>query len=185
MPKAKWGAGDKALTAGDIDGAERSESRVRYSGPTIIPSGTYRWVIQYMKQTESAAKNPMIEVMLTLDSTWKKNHAEFEGFPMWDRITVIESTKEKLANFLDSIGATGSDLLDKCILDEGNRITKLGNVGDPSGLLVYCTIEREKPTKEYPNARMRPGFNAYIPVNEDDEAEAAGGAADDGGEPPF
>lgn len=184
MPKAKWGAGDKALTAGDIDGAERSESRVRYSGPQIIPSGTYRWVIQYIKQTESTAKNPMIEVMLTLDSTWKANHAEFEGFPMWDRITVIESTKEKLANFLDSIGATGSDLLDKCILDEGNRVTKLGNVGDPSGLLVYCTIEREKPSKEYPNPRMRPGFNAYIPVNEVEDETGSAPVGDDA-EPPF
>jgi len=185
MPKATWGAGDKALTAADIDGAERSEARIRYSGPNIIPSGTYRWVVQYLKKTESSKGNPMIEAMLTLDGTWKRNHAEYEGFPMWDRITVIESTKEKLANFLDGIGATGKDLLQGTIVDEDGRITKLGSVGDPAGIMVFCTIEKEKPTKEYPEPRMRPGFNAYIPVN---EVEDETGTAPDAGsqeEPPF
>jgi hypothetical protein len=185
MPKAKWGAGDKALSAGDIDGAERTETQVRYSGPELIPGGTYRWAIRYIKQVESSKGNPMIEIMLTLDGSWRPNHAQFEGKPMWDRITVIDSTKERLANFLDAIGATGSDLIDKSIVDEGSRITKLGAVGDPAGILVYANIQRSKATKEFPNVRMEMGYNAYIPANEiDEDVQAVGSVADDV-EPPF
>lgn len=182
MPKAKWGAGDKALTAGDIDGAERQESRPRYSGPMLIPSGTYRWTIQYIKQAESAKGNPMAEVMLTLDGAWRKNHAEYDGFPLWDRIPIMTSTVGRVANFMDAIGGTGRDLIDGSIMDENKRITKLGSVGDPKGLMVYCTIQRNKPTKEYPDPKMEPGFDPYIIV-EGDVDEVADGA--DAGDAPF
>lgn len=180
MPKAKWGAGDNALSAGDIDGAERQEAQKRYSGPQP-PSGTYRFVLKSLKKDSSAAGNDKVIVTSILDGTWMANHKQYDGFPMWDHLPVMASTKERVANFLDAIGATGADLMEKALVDEQGYITKLGDVGDPAGLLVYITIVRGKPTKEYPNPSMNVGFNGYIQVDEDG-SDAAGTTGDE--EPP-
>lgn len=182
MPKAKWGAGDKALTADDINGADRQETRKMYSG-RLPRSGTYRFVIQSVKQGESKTGNPKAVVFSTLDGTWLDNHKEYDGCPMWDHLPIMDSTKERVANFLDAIGATGEDLLEKSIVDENGYITKLGAVGDPKGLLVYINVKYENGTKEYPNPKISVGFNGYIPVDEDGSGGA--GPATDGEEPPF
>lgn len=182
MPKAKWGAGDKVLTAADIDGAERQEPQKRYSGP-LPPAGTYRFEIKSLKQATSGNNNPMVNLFAVLDGTWMPNHEQYDGCPFWDRIPVMDSTKERLANFLDSIGATGADLMEKSIVDENKVITKLGDVGDPSGIMVYITIKHKKTTKQYPNPGLESAFNAYIPV--EDPADGTAGTADNGDEPPF
>lgn len=179
MPKAKWGAGDKELTAADIDGAERTETKKRYSGP-LPPSGTYRFVIQSLRKAESNNGNPMVVAYFNLDGSWMENHATYDGAFLADRITVIDSTKEKLANFLDAIGATGSDLLDDCLIDEKGVITKLGQLGDPAGILVYINVKHSKRTKEYPDSKLEVDFNGYIAVDEDN-ADPVGAT----GEPPF
>lgn len=182
MPRATWGAGDKALTADDINGAERQETTKRYSGPLPM-AGTYRWVIQSLKKETSSNDNPMVRVFATLDGSWMPNHEAYDGCPFWDRIPVMQSTKERLANFLDSIGATGEDLLEKTVLDEQGMITKLGAVGDPKGIIVYITVKQSKKTPEYPNPKLESAFNAYIPVEEDGPEGADASGSED--PPPF
>src|ERR1700750_1290841 len=105
MPKAKWG-GD--LTADDIDGAERGETRKNYSGP-LPPAGMYRFIIQSMKKGESNAGNDKVVIFSTLDGSWKPNHAKFDGAPLWDHLPIMKSTLGRVGNFLDSIGAEGKD----------------------------------------------------------------------------
>jgi hypothetical protein len=184
MPKATWGSGDKALSAADIDGAEREAPRTRYSGPQPR-SGTYRFVIKSMKQGVSSNNNPMITITSILDGSWMPNHKEYDGFPLWDRLPVMDSTKGRVANFLDAIGATGEDLMRKTIVDENGYITKLGDVGDPAGIMCYITIKRDKPTKQYPEPGMSVDFNGYIPLEDDADADGAAGTADGEDEPPF
>ena len=181
MPKAKWGAGDQVLTNADIDGAERTEARKRYSGELPM-GGTYRYVIQSLKQGESKGGNPKLTVTALLDGTWMPNHKQYDGCPVWDHIPVMESTKTRVANFLDAIGATGEDLLDKCVVDENGYVTKLGRIGDPNGLMVYITVKRKKTTPEYPNPGLEVDFNGYIAV--DDDGDGAAPTAD-GEDPPF
>jgi hypothetical protein len=181
MPKAKWGAGDAPLTADAIDGAERQETQKRYSGP-MPRAGTYRFVIKSLKQGVSNTGNDKVMVTAILDGTWMENHKEYDGCPIWDHLPIMDSTKERVANFLDAIGATGDDLMNKALVDELGYITKLGAVGDPAGIIVYINVERSKPTKEYPDVSLKVGFNGYIPVD-DDESGAA--ATADGDEPPF
>lgn len=181
MPKAKWGAGDQPLTAGDIDGAERQETRKRYSGELPTP-GTYRFVIQSLKQAESSAGNDKVVVMATLDGSWQPNHKKYDGCPIWDHLPIMASTAERVANFLDAIGATGADLMEKSIVDENGYITKLGAVGDPKGLMVYINVNRKRPTREYPDPAIQVGFNGYIAVDDD---EAVSSDDTDGDDPPF
>lgn len=181
MPKAKWGAGETALTKDAIDGAERQETQKRYSGPQP-PSGTYRFVIKSLKQDKSAAGNDKVIVTSILDGTWMPNHKTYDGFPMWDHLPIMESTAGRVANFLDAIGATGADLMEKALVDEQGYITKLGDVGDPAGIVVYITIARGKPTKQYPEPSMNVAFNGYIMV---DDEEGGATETQPGEEPPF
>lgn len=177
MPKAKWGSGDNPLTAADIDGAEQIETRTRYSGE-VPPGGTYRFTIQSMKQDVSTKGNDKVVVFLVLDGAWKPNHKQYDGAPVWHHLALTNSNKEFVRNFLDSIGATSKDLMENAIVDEAGYITKLGRVGDPSGLQVYVTTQRRKTTREYPDPQLEVTYGGYIPINEDDEAEAAGDSSD-------
>ena len=185
MPKAKWGAGDEALTAADIDGAERGEVRQRYSGE-VPPSGTYRFVIQSIKKAESGAGNPKAVIFATLDGSWRPNHKKYDGAPIWDHLPIMKSTAGRVGNFMDAVGGTGKDLIAGCVVDENGYVEKLGSVGDPKGLMVYITTKRE----DYEGSpQMKTGFNAYMMVDDEDEgADGASEADSDAGddtEPPF
>lgn len=184
MPKAKWGAGDAPLTAADIDGADQIESRTRYSGE-VPPGGTYRWTIQSLKQGVSDAGNDKVIVFLTLDGTWKPNHKQWDGAPVWHHLALTQANAAFVKNFLDSIGATSADLMNGSIVDENNYITKLGKVGEPAGIQVYATVQRRKVTAKYPDPALELSYGGYLMVtDEDDSPDAAGGDAG-GEEPPF
>lgn len=182
MPKASWGSGDEALTASDIDGAERQEVQKRYSGE-LPRSGTYRFIIKSLKKGESNSGNPKLVVFATLDGSWRKNHAQYDGCPIWDHLPIMPQTKERVANFLDAIGATGKDLMSGTVVDENGYVTKLGSVGDPAGIMVYINVKYQPAEGQY-QASLKTDYSAYSAV--DDPDETAGGPAAEGDvEPPF
>jgi hypothetical protein len=182
MPKATWGSGDEALSAADIDGAERQETRKRYSGE-LPRSGTYRFVIQSIKKAESSKGNPKATITATLDGSWRKNHAEFDGCPIWDHLPIMKSTAERVANFLDAIGATSTDLMKNAIIDENGYITKLGSVGDPAGLMVFINV-KYVPARDGYQPKLETDYNAYSAVD-DPEETGEGGTGATGEDPPF
>lgn len=187
MPKATWGAGDEALTADDINGAEAPETRTRYSGP-VPPGGTYRFVIQSLHQETSSKGNPMVRVIAALDGSWQPNHSQFDGAPVFNYITLTKANAPQVRNFLDAIGATAEDLMNKSIVDENDYITKLGSIGDPAGLLVYINTQVSKPTQQYPNPRLEVMYAGYLPVLEGEDASGAESVPDDAaddGDAPF
>jgi hypothetical protein len=186
MPKAKWGSGDQPLSAADIDGAEQIETRTRYSGE-VPPGGTYRWTIQSLKQDVSKSSgNDLVVVFMTLDGTWKPNHKQWDGAPVWHRLALTQANAGFVRNFLDAIGGTSKDLMDGSIVDENGYITKLGRVGDPAGLQVYGTVQRRKPTKEYPDTAIEMAYGGYLMVTDDEDgADAAGPSGDVDTDPPF
>lgn len=188
MPKAVWGAGDNMLTADDINSAEQAETRKRYSGE-LPPAGTYRFIIQSLKKGESEAGNAKVVVMATLDGTWQPNHKKFDGAPVFQHLALTKANAVQVRNFLDAIGATAEDLLNKSVVDENDRITKLGaTVGDPSGLMVYINVQHSKTSDKYPNKRLEVMYAGYLPVTDDEGDEDTAGAPDDAadeGDAPF
>lgn len=189
MPKAKWGAGDNALTMDDLNNAEVPEARTRYSGP-VPPSGTYRFTIGRMKKDKSQAGNDKLNIRFMLDGTWRKNHKEYDGAPVWNDLALTKGNAPQVAQFLAAIGATNADLMQKCVVDEDGYVTALGRVGDPVGIQLYLNCERSKPTEKYPDARLQVAYGGYIMIDETDEnpaddTEPDDDADDDGSEPPF
>lgn len=187
MPKAKWGAGDNMLTADDINSAEQIESQQRYSGP-VPPGGTYRFVIRSLKQGTANSGNAKVVVMLVLDGSWQPNHKQYDGAPIWHHLALSKANAANVRNFLDAIGATADDLLNRSIVDENDYITKLGKLGDPSGIMVYANTKRKKTTLEYPDPALEVMFGGYLPVEDDadsdDNDDAVEGELVDA-EPPF
>lgn len=186
MPKAKWGAGDNALTMEDLNNAEIPEGRTRYSGE-IPPAGTYRFTLATMKKDKSQAGNDKLHMRFMLDGEWRRNHKQYDGAPVFNDLALTKGNAPQVAQFLASIGATNADLMTGCIVDENGYVTKLGRVGDPAGIQVYLNCERSKTTPEYPNPRLQVAYGGYILIEDDgDEAPAdadADAAGDD--EPPF
>lgn len=185
MPKAKWGAGDAALTADDINNAEVVEPRVRYSGE-LPPPGTYRWTIEAMQKAESSNGNDKVVIRMSLDGDWQPNHKKYNGCPVWHHLALTKANAQQVRNFLDAIGGTSADLLNNTIVDENGYISKLGRVNDPVGLQVFATIQNKKTSKEYPNPGIEVAYAGYIMVEDGDESggDAADGD-DDGGDAPF
>lgn len=186
MPKAKWGAGDNPLTAEDIDNAEVPETRIRYSGE-LPPPGTYRFTLGRIKKAVSNAGNDKIVIMAFLDGSWRRNHKQYDGAPVFQHLALTAANAPQVRNFLDAISATSKDLLNGTLTDENDYITKLGNIGDPEGIQVYITVQHSKTTPEYPNKRLEVAYAGYIMVDDSDDADSAdaAGPADGGDEPPF
>lgn len=185
MPKAKWGAGDNPLTAEDIDNAEVVESRARYSGE-LPPAGTYRFTLGRLKKDISTAGNDKVVVIALLDGSWRKNHKQYDGAPVFHHLALTKKNSQQVRNFLDAIGGTSKDLMQDTITDEAGYITKMGRVGDPEGIQVYITVQHSKTTPEYPNKRLEVSYAGYIMVDDaDPDADDGTTDADGGDEPPF
>lgn len=188
MPKATWGTGDEALTAADIDGAESREGFAPYAGP-LPPAGVYRFILKFAKKGESGSGNPKLQILLELDGSWKEQHAKFDKCPLWDNMPVMKSTAWRVAAFNEAIGATSADFAKGMVVDEDGKVTKIGKVGDPSGLYVYVSVKQRAASGGY-DASLQLNGAGYLPAPEDgDDADDQDGSddADDNGddEPPF
>jgi hypothetical protein len=185
MPKAKWGSGDEALTAADIDGAQSNQQFTPYLGD-VPPAGLYRFVIKSMTQGTSGTGNPKLLIISELDGSWKPNHAKYDGCPLFDHMPVMKSTAFRQKALNEAIGATGKDFLNM-ILDEKGKVTKYGSIGDPAGLLVYISVKRSTPTEKYPDPSLQLNGTGYLPVDDDDveDATEATDDADDDTDAPF
>lgn len=185
MPKAKWGTGDEALTAADIDGAKSSEF-TPYAGP-LPPAGLYKFVVKQMKQGTSGTGNPKLVTIMELAGDWKPTHEKYDGCPLFDHMPVMKSTAFRVKAFCEAFGMTSKEFYGGILTDEDGKVTKLGSLGDPAGLEVFVNVKPNPPTEKYPNPNLGLNGTGYLPVDDDaveDADEATGDdAADD--EPPF
>lgn len=186
MPKAKWGSGDEALTAGDIDNAETS-SYTPYSGP-VAPSGLYRFTVSRMKKGESKSGNPKLLSILTIDGTWKPAHKKYDGCPLFDHMPVTKSSAFRTKAFCEAYGITSREFMTGVITDEDGKITKLASAGDPEGLQVYINVRHVPEANGY-SEKLELNGTGYLPVDDtpDDDDDPADDSDDntDGEEPPF
>lgn len=135
MPKAKWGS----LTATDIESAE--SNFVTYEGE-IPPRGVYRFKLKSAKSTESSNGNPMVKLVLILDGSWKPKHKEFDGCPAFTQVMIMDSTAFQVRAFCDAIGVTARDFLNKTVLDDDDKLVKIGKVSLADGdLLVTANCQ--------------------------------------------
>lgn len=128
MGKVTWGGG---VTADDIDGAERSQYKP-YDGPTP-PNAMYAWKVKILKKGKSQADNTKLIIGLELVPRQSRpDEKPYKGYFVSESIAVVESMAGKLGAFLDAIGVSSSDFMNRTS-DSGEKdargnvnITKIG-----------------------------------------------------------
>lgn len=172
MPKVKWG-GD--LDADAIESAESTRSE--YTGP-IPPAGVYRFKLRFSKKDESKEGNPKLVNLLVLDGSWKRDHAKFDGCPLWEHLPVGKKTAFRVRAYCDALNITAADFMGRMLVDDEGFVQKIGKltIADEDRL-VLCKVFPER-SDEYGD---RLGFGksgGYLPFNEDDDDDDDSGDAD-------
>lgn len=171
MPKATWGSGDQALTAADIDNVDTSNNFKPYTG-SIPGSGVYRFVLRRIKKGISSTNNPKALIILALDGTWRKEHAAFEACPLFDHMPVMKSTAFRVRAFCDAMGISSSDFMNRMIVDDDGRVTKIGKLELTGEELVYVNVVREKGNEEH-GPRLTLNGTGYLAVDDDEVGDDA------------
>lgn len=180
MAKAKWANSD--LTADDIDNVEESEEFIPYSGE-VPPRGLYRFKLRWIRTDVSSNGNDMFFLLAVLDGSWKPNHKQFDGYPMFDHIALTKASAPRMRAFVDALGVSSKDVINSTVTqkdDRGNEVVqKIGRqkIADQD-LLLYINTQRED-SKEY-GEKLRPTFRGYQPAGEMDDD--SGDDADDAGD---
>lgn len=194
MGKVTWG-GD--ISADAIDEAERRQFQP-YDGP-VPPNALYAWKIKMLKKgkAKSSGNDQLIIGLELAPRTGREDQKPYKGYYRTTYIAVVDSQAGKLAGFLDAIGVTAKDFLNR-MYDDGEkdarggvRITKIGDwVNDGNqyvlGELNDDTDKDGRPTKRVdrfwppPNVESKPKAKRRARAEEDSFGEDD---ADDADEP--
>lgn len=194
MPKSTWGSGSESVSRDDLENAQGARFK-RYDGPTV-PDGIYAFKINQLRKGKSEAGNDQLIIGLELvPRQGRPEQQPYKGFYITDYIPVMKSTADRLKPFLDAIGVSVDDFLNR-MMDDGkaNRqgskgILKFGRWVFESGK-VY--VLAEVITGSYKGkSRREIAFGGYwapseaasaASTSDNDDADDSDGTDDD---PPF
>lgn len=174
MPKVKWAAdADEALSAKDIDEAEDSQF-TPYMGD-IPPNGPYRFRVAQMKSWKSSNDNPGIKLLLILDGSWKADHRQYDGCPLWDQVMMIKNSAAFVAAFCAALQVKSSDLVNNTVVDGDGNVTAIGSKKITQDTVVYVNCQRGKSNTGADRLEVR-GTGYLAPpetVEADEDTDAA------------
>lgn len=180
MPKATWGGG---ITADDIEKAE-SNGRQPYEGK-LPKAGVYRFKLIQAKQEESKEGNPKLRSGWELDGSWKKEHEQYNGCPLWDHMPVMQSTAFRVKAFCLALGVTSKEFYGQTVVDDDGVVTKIGHrVIKDKDVYAYINVrvEGDEDGEREPQLRLR--GTGFLPKKDDEDTDTAGADADDAEEKP-
>lgn len=161
MPKIKWG-GD--LTGNDIETADDG-----YKGK-LPPAGLYRFKLRFAQSTKSSNDNPMLTLLLVLDGSADKKHAQYNEAPLWHRIVVIKKTAGQVRAFCDALNVDYEDFLKKTVVDDNGYVTKIGKLEiKDQDLLIWIKVAHEKYEDE---DRLKVARSGMLPYKDDDDSDS-------------
>lgn len=165
--KVKWG-GDDVATEQDINEAEAGFAP--YAGP-IAPSGVYRFKVERVRFTEFASGNFGLKVLLLLDGSWRKEHAQYDGCPLWTNVVNVKAAAGFVKAFCDAIGVTSKEFLSAMVIDDDKNVVTIGRKKiSGQGLLVFANTKRSKQSEDSP-WRLEGAGTCFIPAPANAEAE--------------
>lgn len=173
MPKVKWG-GD--LTPDAINSAERREGG-EYNGK-IPPKGIYRFKLRFSKKDKSKEGNPKLVSLLVLDGSWKPEHKQYDGCPLWEHMPVTGKTAFRVRAYCDALNIPSEDFMGKMVVDDEGNVQKIGKlkIADQD-LLVYVSVKPRNSEDYGPQLDFAGG---YLPFKDDeDDSDADSDDSDD------
>lgn len=201
MPKMKWTGTAAEVTGDTLDSADRSQFKP-YDGP-VPPNGLYCWKIKIMKITKASTGTQ--QLMVGIELTPRRSRPDekpYGGYFLTQYLPITEGSAWRLAPFLDAIGVTGRDFVDRMIVGaKDNRgglpVEKIGKFIQNGKALVMGQLADDTDNKG--NARKQingwwatPDKAAAAPVEEpadddlpDDDADTDAGDDDTDDDAPF
>lgn len=194
MPRSTWGSGADSVSREDLENAQGSRFK-RYDGPAV-PDGIYAFKINQLRKGQSRNKKDQLIIGLELvPRQGRPEQQPYKGFYITDYIPVLASTADRLRPFLDAIGVSVGDFMDRMVDDgKANRqgskgILKFGKwVFEPGKVYVLAEVI----TGSYEGkSRREIAFGGYwapseaasaASTSDDDDADDSDGADND---PPF
>ncbi len=170
MPKANWG-----ISAGDVDGYDRSSQYAPYDGPVPV-NGVYKWrVKRLLSIAPTGTRLPQLRVGLELVPRTKEEK-QYAGYYITAFLPVSERTAFRYVPFLDAIGVSGREFESGTIIDEEGNIKKIGKFRfDPEKTYIKGQLKDDTDGQGNPRKDIgwmgAPGDDAasYVDDDEDDE----------------
>lgn len=161
MPKPDWGI-DPSL----VDDFDREGQYKPYAGP-IPPDGVYRFKLKQLKYAAGTKKkHPQMRPGLELVPRGK-DEKRYAGYYVMDFIPVSERTEFRYVPFLDALGVSGKDFVQRIRTDDDDNITKMGSWrnNQESELLVQLRTEKDQEGKPRQVVKW---YGAYDPDADED-----------------
>lgn len=176
MPKISWEAAkpEDILTAEDIDEAEEGFSQ--YTGE-IPPGGVYRFKRPRFKYTKFGTGNEGFNNLMFLDGSWKPAHKQYDGCPLWDKVTMTKAAAGFAKAFAAALGVSAADLVARVVVDGDGYVTKIGKKNIDENLVLYVAVKRgmynEEPRLEAAGTGYQVVEGAVEKVEDDEDAPPA------------
>lgn len=122
MPRARWG-----IRAGDVDDFDRDSQYSPYTGPTP-PNAVYEWLVKVLKYIPGTRdKHPQLRVGLELvPREDNRDERQYAGYFCMAFLPITEKTAFRYVPFLDAIGVSGREFIERTVTDEDGNIKKIG-----------------------------------------------------------
>lgn len=167
MPRAQWG-----LSAGTVSDFDRDKQFKPYQGP-LPPNAVYAWRVVNAYYAAATDKNlPQLRLLLSLEPRERKEN-RYKGFMCMAMAPVGDNTGFRYVPFLDAIGVSENDFLNRTDVDGEGRIRKIGKWVNNGKTLVAGQLEdNDYEGSKYPKQIGWVGeLEEYEPDEEEDEEE--------------
>lgn len=130
MPTVNWG-----VSADKLKEFDRSTQFVPYAGPQPQSRVVYQWIVRRLRYVAATgSKLPQLRVGLELLPREGSNReARYAGYNVMAFLPVADNTMFRYVPFLDAIGVSEHEFVNKTIIDHDGSVTRIGswrNTGD-------------------------------------------------------
>jgi hypothetical protein len=138
VPKADWGV-DPSI----IDDFDRSKQFKPYAGP-IPPDGVYLMRIKQLKYA-AGTKSKLAQLRPGLELVPRSaDEKRFKGYFVMDFLPISGKTEFRYVPFLDALGITGKEFVNKTVYDADGNVTKIGSWRNKGETLILVQLRTEK-----------------------------------------
>lgn len=150
MPRVNW-----RIDRDTIDDFDRDSQFTPYRGPQPPGGAVYQWrVTENVKSVAGTRdKFPQLRVGLELVPRKGMDESKYKGYYITAFLPISEKTAFRYVPFLDAIGVSSSDFIDRTVVDEDGKVTKIGRWRNDGKTLILGQLrdkadQNGNPSKE-------------------------------------
>lgn len=151
MPTVNWGIGEEV-----IDDFDRESQFTPYRGP-VPPSGAvYQWKITKNVSRAAATREKLPQLRVGLELIPRKgfDEAQFKGYYITAFLSISERTAFMYVPFLDAIGASSNDFINRTVVDEDGKIVRIGRWKNDGRTIILGQLKDDQDQNGNPKKKI-------------------------------